>query len=499
MFKRVGHTVIGCMLFALVLHAPGVRAESERNGADTVDALIQLLIVKGVITREEADDLLHEIRTNRESASRESEPMAETYPPLEIAADRLAPVDSWWDRIALGGDIRLRYHGHYYDNGNGDFLDPADPESLLNTHIDRHRFRYRVRLDAKAKLLDSGPGNAGEAEVGIRISTGNEKDPISTNDTLGDYQNRDAIQIDLGYLKWAYESSTPVWGKIPGMSFAGGRIENPWFAPSNLVWDFDLNFEGAAVKLMSDTRKSALWSAFINMGVFSIQEVDFSSRDKWMIAAQAGLEAEPFHGVRGTLGVAYYEYQNMEGQVNDPLLPGETDFSAPLFQQKGNTLIDIDPSTGLKTALAADYHLLNISGKAAIDWFSPVMVSFIGDFVMNLGFDIDRVRERTGVEAIPEDIFGYQLGVEVGYSKIREFGQWKGALQYRLLQSDAVLDAFTDSDFHDGGTNTRGWMLGFEYGLFHDIWMSLKWQTSDEIAGPPLSIDVLQIDLNARF
>jgi len=76
-----------------------------------------------------------------------------------------------------------------------------------------------------------------------------------------------------------------------------------------------------------------------------------------------------------------------------------------------------------------------------------------------------------------------------------------------------VLDSFTDSDFHAGGTDAEGWLLGGYYGLSSNLWLRVRWLSADEIDGAPagfvqdgepvtfepLAIDVLQVDLNAKF
>jgi hypothetical protein len=79
----------------------------------------------------------------------------------------------------------------------------------------------------------------------------------------------------------------------------------------------------------------------------------------------------------------------------------------------------------------------------------------------------------------------------------RHYWQVFGA--YKYLERDAVLDAFNDSDFHLGGTNNKGFILGGLYGLDRNVSVGLRWLSSSQIDGPPLSMDVLQIDLNAKF
>ena len=68
-----------------------------------------------------------------------------------------------------------------------------------------------------------------------------------------------------------------------------------------------------------------------------------------------------------------------------------------------------------------------------------------------------------------------------------------------IWNSDAVLDALTDSDFHLGGTNAKGFTVGGSYGVDDNAWLTLRWLSSDQIDGAPLSIDTLQFDLNTRF
>jgi hypothetical protein len=100
---------------------------------------------------------------------------------------------------------------------------------------------------------------------------------------------------------------------------------------------------------------------------------------------------------------------------------------------------------------------------------------------------------------VKEETDGYQIGLQVGYPKILTFGDWNVFLNYKYLEADAVLDAFTDSDFHLGGTNAKGWILGGRLGIYKNVWLVARWLTADEISGPPLAIDVFQLDLNAVY
>nr|CBX31632.1 hypothetical protein N47_E51440 [uncultured Desulfobacterium sp.] len=405
---------------------------------------------------------------------------------------------SWAQRIRWGGDIRLRYQEDYFDKNNADLLKPDNPSTLMNTKEDRSRGRIRIRLKAEANVLDKNETRMGKVDVLARVATGNDKDPVSTNDTFGDYYNKNSFVLDQAYIKWTYKAQDTIMDMIPQMVMTGGRLPNPFFC-SDLVWDSDVNFEGLALNLVSDTELSNPWKAFLNLGVFPLQEVELSQDDKWLYAAQVGIGYEDTMGPNLKLGLSFYDYENIKGKVNDPLKPNVLDYTAPLYQQKGNTLFDIDPSNGIKTALAADYKLLNITGELDYVRFHPIHLIFLGDYVRNIGFDSKDVAKLTGNTNVSKEIEGWQVGLTVGYPWMWNFADWNVFIFYKHLEADAVLDAFTDSDFHSGGTNAQGWRLGGRFVLYKDIWLEAQWISTDEINGPPLSIDTLMLNINARF
>jgi len=126
-----------------------------------------------------------------------------------------------------------------------------------------------------------------------------------------------------------------------------------------------------------------------------------------------------------------------------------------------------------------------------------------------MGYDKEEVAQRTGFEIDPKTQ-GYQVRVSVGWPQITKPGDWQASFIYRYVERDAVLDAFTDSDFHGGGTDAQGYILKFDYGLLENVWVTARWLSSNEIDGNSypqttglgtgkLGIDTLQLDLNAKF
>jgi hypothetical protein len=404
----------------------------------------------------------------------------------------------WVQRLTFGGDIRLRAQNDSYADDNAIYIDPQSTNNerspqLLNTTEDRDRLRARLRFGVQANIIPS------ELNAGFRLVTGSGLDPVSTNQTLGNTSRPYSVFLDRAFLAWRSRSN--VW------SAWGGRMPNPWYG-TDLVWDDDLAFDGVALKvnpLRDLTESSPDFDPFLTLGVFPLQEVELSQKDKWLYGVQAGFNARLGGSSKMVFAVSYYDYRHIEGQRNSP---GSSllDFTAPQFLQKGNTLFNIaDPSSGdTLLGLASDFNELNLTASIANYSFAPTHVILTLDYVKNQGFDEQEILQRIGgaSSAFPfvnPDTDATQIKLVVGRPIVERKGEWQTSFAYKKIGGNAVLDAFSDSDFHLGGTNARGWILGGAYGLALDTWLSVRYISTDEIKGAPLGIDTLQIDLNAKF
>jgi len=492
--------------------AAALAAKKGEPGYSAVSALTELLKSKGVITQDDAD------RVAKKAASAPAVTLS--YKPTQEDLDRMAEqvtdeiaknvreevkedlkqevldetkkevqaaaAPEWTKRIRFGGDIRLRYEGDFFSSSNGEFLNPASPTQILNSQVEQDRFRVRARLGATAELADN-------VEAGLRLTTGDttsSSNPVSSNVTLGNYFNKYPVTFDLAYLKL-----TPT----PGLTLEGGRISSPWFF-TDLVWWRDLTFDGFAglyTMKLNDT-----FSPFFTGGVFPLQFVgsSLSTESKYLFAGQTGIEVKPRQDLSGKFGAAFYDYVNTRGIANNPAFPDQYDYTAPAFEQKGNTIFDIQPSgTTPLFALAANYRELDLTGILDIAFWNPIHVLLTADYVTNLGFDQASVELLTGNPEVPKQINGYLAGLTVGYPDIKNRWEWRVWGYYKYLEADAVLDAFTDPDFHLGGTNAKGWVVGGDLGVGKNLWTSLKYVSTNEIKGPLFSVDSLFVDLNYRF
>jgi hypothetical protein len=186
------------------------------------------------------------------------------------------------------------------------------------------------------------------------------------------------------------------------------------------------------------------------------------------------------------------------------------------MRQRGNTLFITNAwaenPLGSNTywGLASGFRELNLTGSLDLAMFDPVHVVLTGDYVRNLAFDRKKMESRTGSSVQDGSGSGYLGKLTVGQPLIVNQGDWNVSLAYRWLGSDAVLDAFTNSDFGMGGTNTKGYVLGGSYGIYKNTWVSARWMSADLIDSmapktattqtpTKLSSDLLQIEVNSRF
>jgi hypothetical protein len=555
MKKTITKLTLIIFLVINILTAPFINAEEAKNEPpmeDTIEALIDLLQSKGVIGNEEADKFIKRYKSGipakkekgtvvtiiPEQDGREyiekitedvnktlKEDVVKTKENLDYMSDELMTRSrllekrtdeiektikedvgnklnqvSWANRLRWGGDIRLRYQKDFYDEDNYNQLYDPEKNEIVNTTIDRSRYRYRVRLEANAEIMKKDPDmNVGKVEAGARIATGSTNDPVSTNDTLGDYFNKDNIVLDNAYLKWTYKPDYPKFGMFPQVTAWGGRFQNPFYS-TDMVWDSDVNFEGLAVKLESDTLLENPLKFFFTAGVFPLQELELYEKDKWLYAGQLGMKYEKSMGLSATTVVSFYDYRRTRGEFfNDP--SGSVSLGTePLFRQIGNTMIDINTDPIHETwALAGEYRLLNLTTELDYDYWFPNHIILRADYVKNIGFDARDVAKLFNIDLYPDETKGYQIGLLYGYPNPMGFAEWNVSLTYRYVEGDAVFDAFTDSDFHLGGANAKGWIMQSQFGLSERLWLTIRWISSDEIRSVPIAIDKLFIDLNARF
>jgi hypothetical protein len=453
-------------------------------------------------------------------------------------------LPEWVASITPSFDIRLRFAEELYGNDNqqvygvGPNSGPYDwlainndggmqnaqnkNQLFLNNQKDRLRIRERFRFGFDAKIANG-------LQAGVRLATSNMYNPVSNDQTLGNTGASWQVAIDRAYLQYDFvDSKGTDW-----FTLLGGRTINP-FVSTDIVFDPDLSFEGVTgsfryhfnqddpklqhYRTPISTGRNGINqglqtpdSVFLTMGVYPIQSVNFSAVNKWLYAGQFGADWLVFDETRFNVASSYYEYQNITARYNTASGNGyANDWTAPQFVQKGNSMAAItdqysgqgqvcqDTLGGCLFGLASGFKIFNTTAMFDYTGFDFAHVMFTADYAKNLGFNQQQILSEFHQDITPRTN-AYQTRVDVGMAEIRRFADWSVSLAYRYVQRDAVLDAFTDSIFHQGGTNAKGWVLGTQYGLAKNTWLNLRWLSTDAIDGPNYSVDTVNLDLNARF
>lgn len=544
--------VLATLGLVTTAHAQTTGEQTVEELRNTLVSVMEALVQKGLLTREQAQQIVSNAQTKaaadaqqkaeQEAAEKDAvvvtripetvkqdivKQVGEQVRPLvtqDVLADAKSKqwgipgaMPSWLGRISLFGDLRLRTQYDDLDldpavcsTGNIDVCIPDyvaindsgsenGEDKYLNVSANRLRQRIRLRLGVESKITE------GITAV-TRLASGNAADPVSTNQTLGQAGGRFQIAIDQAYLKFDAGNKA-----LPWMTILAGRTPNP-FLSTDLVWDPDLNFDGIAstwrVGLGSDAQRS---HTYLTLGAFPLQEVAISSDDKWLYAGQLGLELPWSESGRFKLAASYYHFDNITGQRNTVLDSTLLDYTAPQWMQKGNTLFDIrnDSSTDTRLfALAGEYHLANLTAALEVP-FGGHKVMLTADYVRNIGYDENKVQSLSSLTTDgSKQINGYQVELGTGTHGTGKRGNWRTYVTYKNLQRDAVVDAYTDSDFHLGGTDARGYAIRGEWWFRDRTSVSLRHISTRSIedappqldAGDlPLDIAVTQLDISAQF
>ena len=74
----------------------------------------------------------------------------------------------------------------------------------------------------------------------------------------------------------------------------------------------------------------------------------------------------------------------------------------------------------------------------------------------------------------------------VGMPETRKLHDWNAFAVYTSGNQlrTGCLHGFR---FPSGGTNTKGWLVGANYGLDKNTWLTLRWFSADAIDGPAFS------------
>lgn len=471
----------------------------------------------------------------------------------------------WLAKFRPFSDFRFRYEGDIYPSTNGlstnsfndldtinfNAINTGAPFNIsqyngnqtppigiptYNTTQDRQRLRIRFRFGADMNLGENFTS-------GFRIGTGQNGSPVSENQTLGASSlagttqggnfSEYAIWLDRAFLKYEIGSDPD---RLAAVTF--GRFDNPFFTPTTIMWANDIGFDGIAGQARYKLFKG--FTPFFSGGLFPVYNTDlnysstsqpkYASYDKYLYAAQGGLDWKITKDIAFKGAVGYYYFQNVQGQVSSPQVAYSaadtfnTDASRPSFAQKGNTYIalrdipaTVDNGYGTQNqyqyfGLATPFHVLSANGRLEYRHWEPFVVSISGEWDQNLAWNSSNILNN-GPAQLQGPInnpgsngTGYGGGntawlvqMKVGSGALQKRWDWDFGVSYRYVESDAVIDGFCDSDFGGGGTNLKGYAIGGNLALSRNVFIGARWLSATGIAGPQYKEDIIQVDINARF
>lgn len=313
-----------------------VQSLGQTPSANVVVNLINRLVKRGVLSKEDAEDLVQQAQIDAEKAkameknvpkksetdsisfsdksdsSSGDEQVNVTYIP-EFVKDQMreeikqqvlkqakeekwaAPntVPDWVSRFRFIGDFRGRYEGDYFPAGNdhsgtsyqfvnfntintGAPIDASQPLTGLTyprINVDTERQRERIRARFGAEV-----DLADRFVSGFRLGTGENNSPVSENQSLG-VANQSQGGNFSRYAIWldrAFLKYQPWSGGGKDLSFSLGRFDNPFFG-TTMMWANDLAFDGISAKAKYQIDDNI--KPFLNLGVFPVfnNDLNFSS------------------------------------------------------------------------------------------------------------------------------------------------------------------------------------------------------------------------------
>lgn len=418
--------------------------------------LIDLLIKKGVLNDQEAEDLRAELVKDFATSSAGKLNLSSALTELKIA-----------------GDLRVRYEGRGGELPTGDDLA-------------RDRFRYRFRTALTGKLLNNwGFG------VRLETATGSRSSNVTMGDDAGPFaKTNDGVYIGQIYATWA---PTPEW------TFTVGRMANP-LVTTSMVWDGDINPEGFAEQYRTRRDSNEFFATF---GQFlystsgtqnpfpAITSANIAGTEDLFLTAWQGGYKRYINGATNFFQIAPVVY----AYVNNDRLANPAAFNSSMSA----------------TNAAPVNNLFVVEIPVEYNWVAGngVPVRAFADFAINL--DADQRAAKFGRSDLDGEDKAFHVGIQYGKATLP--GEWDVRAIYQSVGAFALDTNLVDSDLFDSRTNMQGFILGGNYALGAATQLSLTYAAGDrkdDTVIAPGSGDVgannalekywlLQLDLNVKF
>jgi len=500
--------------------------------ADSSDVLLDLFVKKGFVTEEEAKRVKSEAEALRAAAATNAMP--------EMPESKWKISDAI-KSVELFGDLRLRYEEREAKTPGG--------------RIELDRGRYAVRLGLRGQAFD-------DFYYGFRLDTAaNPRSPwvtFGTSSSAVPYQGpfgKSAAGVNIGqvYLGWVPAN----W-----LDITVGKFANPLFN-TPMVWDSDLNPEGAVERFKYSVGAADLFATFgqflyadfnpnFASGGFGVGVNGLTGQDTdniFLLAWQAGVDYHFTTNLSAKIAGTLYNYiglkTNLPPYFGDAYV-GEGAFLGPNSISPVDGASGFNPSAGAATpGFFAGYpnnqtgirHLLIVDVPFQLNYsVGPFDTRLFGDVSYNLE-GRQRAEEAASAYAAylsansatiapfspqRDDVKAYQAGFAIGnhgslglvYNAVSRKNGWEFRTYWQHVEQYALDPNLVDSDFFEGRENLEGVYGSFAYGLGRNVIGTVRYGRAERInnklgtggsnqdipqVNPITHYSILQLDLSWRF
>jgi hypothetical protein len=393
----------------VLLGSPAQGADDAPNDPG-LTALVQTLRDRGVIDEQEYTEIS-----------------------AKAAAKQAEQAPGWWERISVWGDFRARYEGVWYEN------DPSgdDLES-------QQRGRYRLRVGMRADINDY-------LAAVIQLATGGG-DNRSANQTLGGNLDwgKDLIQVDLAYVAL---TPFPDEGQLPldgTFVVEAGRVPNPFLWKNGrdaLLWDNDINPEGVDFRFTAKPADPV--EVFLNTGYF-IDDENSQAKDPGLFGLQVGSNVRAAETLSLGGKFTFYRFVSLDEAFVER---GASSTNGPSVTAGGGNILD--GLTG--SADGGNMSVVTTNVYLRSTWLEWLPATLYAGYSNNLSAEASVLFPQAGKENET-----WTVGVELGDKK----RTLQVGAAYAYLEANAFPSMFVESDFYDGQTNRKGWMVNGTRQLF---------------------------------
>lgn len=315
----------------------------------------------------------------------------------------------WTDRIIWYADFRGRAENFSYED---------DPDGT--NADDRTRLRYRARIGVNAKINDYIGG-------GMRLVTGEEN--TTTNQTVGgggDNFDKNEVGFDRAYIYYEPYGMKQKPDGLSHLKFTFGKMGAPFLSNEGkdyLFWDSDVAPEGFHGTVGFEPRSNLKITA--KAGYF-IEDENKDSKDPHLSTVQLIGNLKTSDHVRIGAAGSYYAWSSLNDRFMDE-----------------NEWVD----GGLSDDDSIAFY--DLRTWVAFDSIKGIPMKVYGNYLVNT--DAEGTLETDG----DDEGTAWMVGIEGGdKKKLVKLG-----LGYAEVETNSVLASYTDSDFFDGKSNRKGFVV----------------------------------------